>query len=1433
MSSSSHRYTVSLYRYDLTQGMARNLGPMVIGRELEGIWHTSIVVYGKEYYFDGGVGIVSDPNPGHTRFGQPYRTEVLGQTTKREEEFFAWTQQQRRAGFGPNDYRILDNNCNSFSDAASMYLLRRHISQDVLEMIPTLLSTPVGQMLRPMLEQATSRGAGVAATGMAAPFSSPLASTPPPVIGGGGDACAGLLSTRQTVSDADEEDLMVAQAMLESNETIADGHLSPAEAFEKTISGATLLRTVILNVCEHPSDAKYRALSTESTAYRTKLKPLETYGVTELLRIAGFRRRPHSSGTGGEQWFLSDSDGSVAVLRRVAEVLEATIVNIQAAADEAAKRGGRETSADAANKEAGSGFSAHSPCPPPPPVLASGAAPAAAHAEARLKASSPAAAKDDCNAPKSEFVKFCLPPFPEGWIPLPVGRESGGPLFSIRCRVTSTSEWPYSCGKCRLSEKLEHLKAYYCSSDGREVEIYGGYEVLCVRCEEEKALTWVPAPLAFAAQAQHSTRFIFSAYGHFGVARAEYGGGVHPGLMEPSGRCVVPYGGCSVVVTNDAEVLCETARLPRAVLQELKSLERGTYLAELLRVASGQPIDSFDELLNTWQPPTFYMKPRPLRPHTVLGPTSVAWSGTGDAAKRSSVDVAGRGSFSAGSESAADSALPLAPRLLVCHDMGGGYKRADRRVFLCEGAPASATASGEGMGKGDGATPYLRLQTVEGAYTVSYWSLVDYFVYFSHRRISVPPREWIENGHNHGVPVLATLITESHGGFEDLKLLLTDARRMAAIIARLVEVCDTYGFDGYLLNIENSLPASLAKRLVVFCRLLRKQLNRPSSVARGASAAAAASASATDRLVIWYDAITIEGKLMYQNALTARNKPFFDVCDGIFTNYFWVPMNLTLTKTVARNRGTDVFVGVDVFGRHMYGGGGYNTHVAVAEAVDRRLSVALFAPGWTMECESKGRRDGFQKAEARMWSPVQKKLSYHARIIWSPGATAGAPEQSITADAPAAHHEQELCLWTSFQSGVGYDFYVNGHRVTGGDASASVVGASGWCEVSGAHDLPPFLFEVPPSAPPSGALPPAARGTTPGGRGAFAAVPIRLPATPLKGNAQGHVARAEWRYDKAWFGDCHLACFVPPMEAAEVVRWYVRDALPATSLTELHIEIVFDWTDETEERAKVKRGLRLGLCSSTRGAFEICLWETAAVEAAVDVEGVSGLVVRASLTREAGNEGEDNPTRFTLGWERVHYQLRNTSTEPLHLTSISVANGDPRRMLSCGVGGVAISHWRVKASTVATGADPQAASSRRHSVLCAHGPHSWTAHHTFCTRKTSEQVLSLEGADDVFALLRAKHGLNVSVVVFAGVASATAGLGKSDSTSAAAEGVQAAAAVPPSRRPREECHTMYVGKYSIHPDTAATYEGSLLIPVSLPSGVTVEHVYYYTAKNDC
>lgn len=1370
-----------MYRYDLTQGMARSMGPMLIGRPLEGIWHTSIVVFGKEYYFDGGIGITADPNPGRTRFGQPYRTEVLGQTRKRHEDFFVWTQQQRSAGFGPNDYHLLNNNCNSFSDAACMFLLGRHIPQDVLEMIPTLLSTPMGQMLRPMLEQATSAG-GMGGMGGSPSFvqASPLPPPPAPAAPRG-ESCVGLLSRHTEVTEADEEELMLAQAMLESNETIADGPRSPPDAFEKAISGLTLLQTIMANICAHPTEAKYRALSMESNAYKTKLKPLEPYGVTEVLRIAGFVRRPHSSGAGGEQWYLSDAAGSAALLERVGEMLALTISSIEGAAADAAKA-----------RATGAGAVAVTPPSTPSSTTTCTAEGDASVAKTLSSPPSPTAAT------ASAVLQYCYPPFPKDWTPLSVGCEGGAPLFSIHCLPTSGAG-PSCFGKCRLSPNQQHLQAYYCSNDGREVEVPGGYEVLCVRRGQESSVAWVPANMAVAAAAatKSSASFLFTGYGRFGVVRAEHGCGVHPGVLEPSGRCVIPYGGKAVVVTAKAEVLCERARLPDSLARVLQAVQKGSDLAQLLREANGQPIGSFDALLRTWQPPAFYVPPHPLQRRTRLHASGVDWSEGED------TTVPGASASS---------------RLLVCHDFRGGYTAGERPTFVLEPLEGvrekrrTRTEARRGSGGGDAASLPQRVALVEGTYTVSYWDRVDYFVYFSHQRISVPPRGWVHEGHRRGVAVLGTIITEGGAGDDDLELLLSDAKRMARIIERLVQVCDVYGFDGYLLNIENELPPQLAKRLVVFCTQLRKQLNLKPSL-RSA------------RYVIWYDAITIDDELHYQNALTKKNKPFFDVSDGIFTNYFWNPVHIAMSQAAAGPRGGDVFVGVDVFGRGVFGGGEYNTYVAVNEAVRADLSVALFAPGWTMECESDGSRDGFAEAESQLWAPMQGKLRYRTRFLPS-GAFYKA---TVSSEKPScANQEEVLRAWTTFQSNVGYDFYVNGSCVT-----ARVVdgGVAAWCEPAAAHALPPFQYEASTESTHSNPEQPVRGSRTAKRCSPFAAVAVRLPASALKVSMYGSTIRAEWRFDKAWFGDRCLGCVLPPLEAAELLRWNVRNALPAmsgngentASASVLHVEVVLDDAEvaavPVEKKggsggasspARSTYGLRLGLFSASRGAFFANLWDNSA-----QMEQVTGpksvVVVDASSTCVGDAVGGQ--------WRREHYVLQNFTTEAVHLVSVSLANGDAGRTVRVCVGGVAMYHT----AAATQGEGPLTRSTG--SLLTADGPCVWATHVTHPTGKSDEQVLELTDADRVFAEVRAVHGVRSTVVVFAAVATTTAT--SSSASPVDDSGVDAAAGASVGTGDGY----MYLGQYSVDPADGTTYKDAVLISVSLPGNRKVTKVIYYTIFN--
>ena len=61
-------FEVKLHVYDLSNGKAAQFSRQLIGKHIEGVWHTGIVVYNKEYYFGGGI---SYDAPAMTPFGRP------------------------------------------------------------------------------------------------------------------------------------------------------------------------------------------------------------------------------------------------------------------------------------------------------------------------------------------------------------------------------------------------------------------------------------------------------------------------------------------------------------------------------------------------------------------------------------------------------------------------------------------------------------------------------------------------------------------------------------------------------------------------------------------------------------------------------------------------------------------------------------------------------------------------------------------------------------------------------------------------------------------------------------------------------------------------------------------------------------------------------------------------------------------------------------------------------------------------------------------------------------------------------------------------------------------------------------------------------------------------------------------------------------------
>jgi len=139
---------VVLHLYDLSQGMAKAMSGRFLGKQIDGIWHTGIVVYGKEFYFGGG--ICKDP-PGKTPYGTPIQKIDLGET-EIPEDIFTEFLQEINPQFTAEKYDLFNNNCNNFTDSCSEFLVGAKIPVHITGLPKEVLSTPMGQMIKPMID---------------------------------------------------------------------------------------------------------------------------------------------------------------------------------------------------------------------------------------------------------------------------------------------------------------------------------------------------------------------------------------------------------------------------------------------------------------------------------------------------------------------------------------------------------------------------------------------------------------------------------------------------------------------------------------------------------------------------------------------------------------------------------------------------------------------------------------------------------------------------------------------------------------------------------------------------------------------------------------------------------------------------------------------------------------------------------------------------------------------------------------------------------------------------------------------------------------------------------------------------------------------------------------------------------------------------------
>lgn len=148
---------VLLYQYDLTNGMATKVAKFMTGKDVEAIWHTSLVVYGNEYFFGGGICI---GQPKCTPYGIPIKESVFGKTKKTQEEFEKYLKSIDDK-YNEQTYHLINNNCNHFTNDICIFLCGKGLPDEILNQHKSLSDTAFGKFILEKVQNMSNKNSQI------------------------------------------------------------------------------------------------------------------------------------------------------------------------------------------------------------------------------------------------------------------------------------------------------------------------------------------------------------------------------------------------------------------------------------------------------------------------------------------------------------------------------------------------------------------------------------------------------------------------------------------------------------------------------------------------------------------------------------------------------------------------------------------------------------------------------------------------------------------------------------------------------------------------------------------------------------------------------------------------------------------------------------------------------------------------------------------------------------------------------------------------------------------------------------------------------------------------------------------------------------------------------------------------------------------------
>jgi hypothetical protein len=140
---------VTLLVYDITMGMAKGMSMMILGVQVDAVYHTSVVVYGREFFFGGGI---CESAVKQTPYGKPIQEIPIGETEIPREVFDDFCKDVAHK-YSIDKYDVMDHNCNMFTAEIAEFLTGVPLDKKYANQAKELLDTPGGQMFKPFLTQ--------------------------------------------------------------------------------------------------------------------------------------------------------------------------------------------------------------------------------------------------------------------------------------------------------------------------------------------------------------------------------------------------------------------------------------------------------------------------------------------------------------------------------------------------------------------------------------------------------------------------------------------------------------------------------------------------------------------------------------------------------------------------------------------------------------------------------------------------------------------------------------------------------------------------------------------------------------------------------------------------------------------------------------------------------------------------------------------------------------------------------------------------------------------------------------------------------------------------------------------------------------------------------------------------------------------------------